>query len=185
MNWRCAIAPRLMFTGLVMLFGFMASAHAVNTISVDDLQAAMRTLGFLESLPKNGVIVVGIVYSPDTPNSKALATETANFIGATLGPNSRVLRPEILSTTDLAQFQNHLDVMFLVEGASNHSQEILSAVRRLHVVSISSDRVCLDTKCCVLMVSTGQRVEITLNTALADAVGARFSMVFTMVVKRK
>jgi hypothetical protein len=37
----------------------------------------------------------------------------------------------------------------------------------------------------VLMVRTGQRVEISLNTELADAVGARFSLVFTMVVKRK
>jgi hypothetical protein len=35
------------------------------------------------------------------------------------------------------------------------------------------------------MVHTGQRVEISLNTALADVVGARFSLVFMMVVKRK
>jgi hypothetical protein len=35
------------------------------------------------------------------------------------------------------------------------------------------------------MVRAGQRVEISLNTALADAVGARFSLVFMMVVNRK
>jgi hypothetical protein len=89
-----------------------------------------------------------------------------------------------LSTSTLAKFEGHLDVVFLVMGASKHPEVILGAVRRLHLVSISDDPVCVDTKCCVLMVSVGQRVAISLNTALAEAVGARFSVFFTMVVKR-
>lgn len=176
--------PILILTLFVMLVR-VRSASAMDQISADNLQTAMRTLGFLESLPKDGGIVVGVVYSPDTPNSKVMATEAAKYIGATPGPNSRVLRPVVLSTTELAQFQSRLDLVFLVAGASNHSEEIVSALRRLRVVSISDDPACGVTKCCVLMVSTGQRIEISLNTALADAVGAHFSLVFTMVVKRK
>jgi hypothetical protein len=61
---------------------------------------------------------------------------------------------------------------------------ILEAILHHRLVSISDDPICIQEKCCVLMVRAGQRVEITLNTALADAVGARFSLVFTMAVKR-
>jgi len=168
-----------------MLLGIVPSAYAADQVSVDNLQAAVRTLSFLESLPKEGTIIVGVVYPSDIPSGEALAAQTAKVIGTMRGPNSRMLRSIILSTNDLVKFEGHLDMIFLVTGASKHSEAILDVMRTRHLMSISDDPVCVDTKCCVLLVLTGQRVEISLNTALADEVGARFSLVFTMVVKRK
>jgi hypothetical protein len=43
----------------------------------------------------------------------------------------------------------------------------------------------MDARCCVLMVQAGSSVNIVLDTALADAAGAQFSSVFTMMVKRR
>jgi hypothetical protein len=175
----------LVITFFVVLLGVVPTAHAVEQVSVDNVQAAMRTLAFLESLPKNGTIIVGVVYPSEAPTAEALATETAKVIGAMRGPNSSLLQPLVLSTNNLAQYVGYLDVIFLVTGASKHSDVILSVMHRCHLLSVSDDLACLDAKCCVLMVHTGQRVEITLDTGLADAVGARFFRVFTMVVKRK
>jgi YfiR/HmsC-like len=169
----------------VALFGIMPTAHAVDRASVDNLQASVRTLGFLESLPKEGPLVVGVIYASDIPNSEVLAAQTAAFLSTMRGPNSRRLNPQVVSTKDLADFEGRLDVLFLVQGASNHSDIILDAIHRHHLVSISDDPLCSVAQCCVLMVRTAQRVEISLNTALADAVGARFSLVFMMVVDRK
>jgi YfiR/HmsC-like len=169
----------------VALFGIMPTAHAVDRASVDNLQASVRTLGFLESLPKEGPLVVGVIYASDIPNSEVLAGQTAAFLSTMRGPNSRRLQPQVLSIDDLAHFEGHLDVLFLVQGATKHSDVLLDAMRRLHLVTISDDSLCSVTQTCVLMVRAGQRVEISLNTALADAVGARFSLVFMMVVNRK
>jgi hypothetical protein len=188
MNWRhpITVVSGLTLLLVVMLFGVVPSAHAAaDQVSVENLQASVRTLNFLESLSKEGIIVVGVVYPADVPTAKSLAVNTAKVISTLAGPNSRTLQPTILSTTDLAQFNGHLDVIFLVAGACKHPELVLGALRRLHLVSISDDPACVDTNCCVLMVHTVGRVEITLNTALADAVGARYSLVFTMVVKRK
>ena len=69
-------------------------------------------------------------------------------------------------------------------GAAN-AQAIADIVRRRHVISISTDPACLDSKCCVLMVHAERKVEIVLDTALADAAGAHFSSVFAMMVKRR
>ncbi len=65
------------------------------------------------------------------------------------------------------------------------SADVSDYVRQNRVVSISSDPACLDAQCCVLMVRSGSGVDIVLDTAMADAAGARFSSVFTMMVKRR
>lgn len=186
MNCKQSIAgaSALIATFLVMLFGAVPIAYCADHVSADDLEAAMRTLNFLESLPKDGPIIVGVVYPSDVAAGKELAAQTATIIGRMRGPGSRQFHPMVISTDDLTRFDGHLDALFLVTGSSKHSDVIQAAILRHHLVSISDDPICLEAKCCVLTVQSGQRVEITLNTALADAVGARFSLVFTMVVKR-
>jgi hypothetical protein len=171
-------------TLLVILFGVVRPAHALDQRSVDNLQAAIHSLSFLDSLPKEGPIVIGLIYSSDVPTSEALAADSAKVIGSMHGPNSRTLQPLLLSTNALVQYEGHLDVIFVVRGAFTQPEMLLDTVRRHHLVSISDDPACLISKCCVLVINTGQRVEISLNTGLADVVGARFSLVFTMVVKR-
>jgi hypothetical protein len=178
-------ARALIVTFFVVLFGIVPPANALDQPSVDNLQAAVRALSFLESLPKEGTIVVGVIYPSDIPTGEASAAEAAKVVSTMRGPNARKLQPLILSSDDLAQFGGHLDVLFLLAGTSRHPDAIVAAMRRHHLVSISDDPLCVDSNYCVLMVHTGQRVEISLNTSLADAVGARFSLVFMMVVKRK
>jgi hypothetical protein len=178
-------ARALIVTFFVVLFGIVPPANALDQATVDNLQAAVRALSFLESLAKEGNIVVGVVYPSDIPTSEDLAAQAAKVIASMRGPNSRTLQPIVLSTNNLAQFGGHLDVLFLLAGTAKHSDAIVSTMRLHHLVSISDDPLCVDSNCCVLMVHTGQRVEISLNTALADVVGARFSLVFMMVVKRK
>ena len=179
-----AATSALILTWCGVLLG-TPSAHAMDQVSVENIQAAMRTLSFLESLPKEGPIVVGVVYPSDIPDAQVVAEATAQLIGTLHGPNSRPLRAQVISTNALAPFEGHLDVLFLMVGASKHSALIVDTIRRHRLVSISDDPLCANTQCCVITVRTGQRVEISLNTALADAVGARFSLVFTMVVKRQ
>jgi hypothetical protein len=175
---------KLILTLLVLLLGVVPHAGGAEPISIDNLQAAMQTLNFLESLPKEGPVTIGVIYASEIPNSRIPATETAKAIGAMRGPNNRDVQAVALSIDDLSHYAGHLAVIYLLSGASNHADAIMTAVRRLHALSISDDPACLAAKCCVLMVRSAQRVEITLNSALADAAGARFSLVFMMVVKR-
>jgi hypothetical protein len=165
-----------------------ADTHAVyagENVTVTDLRAAVSALGFLENLPRNESLVIGVVYAANVPAAEASATQTAKLVSAIPGPNSAMLRPAVISTAELGQFRGRLDALFLMPGASTQAEAVLDAVHRRRLVSISNDPACLDEKVCVLMVRSGPRVEIVLDAALADAVGARFSPVFAMVVKRK
>jgi hypothetical protein len=168
---------------LVMLLWGIPHANAAEPVSIDNLQAAVQTLKFLDSLPKDGPIAIGVIYAPEVSNAQLLATETSKALSAMRGPNNRDIQTVVMTTDEVSHYAGHLDVVYLLVGVSNHSNVIVPALHRLRAVSISDDPACMVAACCVLLVRSGQRVEITLNSALAGAAGARFSLVFMMVVK--
>jgi len=161
------------------------SPPALAEISVDDLQAVVRSLGFLDTLPKDGTIAVRVVYAAD---AGAAAAQTADRLNAIQGPNSATFKAQAVPVGGLPGDQDRLDALLLANGACTdpaNAQAIADIVRRRHVISISTDPACLDSKCCVLMVHSERKVEIVLDTAMADAAGAHFSSVFAMMVKRR
>ena len=169
----------------LLLIGTVRLARAAGDISIGDLQATTRALGFLDSLPNDGTIVVGLVFSSNLPESKAAATEVAGWLTANMGRDKSIFRPKLVSVDALVQGNDRLDAIFLMPGLTSDAATIAEAMRRRHLVSISTDPACLETSCCVLMVHADHGVEIVLDMAVAEAVGARFSTVFTMMVKRK
>jgi hypothetical protein len=128
---------RLLILAFFVLQWGAVPTHAMTQTSAENIQAAMQTLSFLESLPKEGPIVVGVVYPSDGADAQAVAEATAQLIGSMHGPNSRVLQPMIISTNDLAREEAHLDVLFLVVGAPKHSSLIMDTIRRHRLVTAS------------------------------------------------
>lgn len=170
---------------ICMAIALAPSGRAADLVALADLQAATRSLGFLDSLQNRSTISIGVVYGAGVRDGKNSATQTAGALSAMGGPGSSTIRANIVAVDDLAQNAQHFDVLYLLPGVAANGALIADAVRRQHVVSISSDPACLDAKCCVLMVQAGSNVNIVLDTALADAAGAHFSSVFTMMVKRR
>ena len=158
---------------------------AATEISADDLQAVTRALGFLDTLPKDGTIAVGVVYAAD---ASPAAAQTVDKLNAIPGPNSATFKAQSIAVDRLAANQDRLDALLLEDGVCvdpANAQAVGEVVRKRHIVSISTSPACLESKCCVLMVHTDRKVEIVLDTALAEAAGARFSSVFAMMVKRR
>ncbi len=154
-------------------------------ISADDLQAVARALGFLDTLPKDGTIAVGVVHTADASQA---AARTVDKLNAIPGPNSATFKAQSIAVDGLAGDQGRLDALLLENGTCAdpaNAQAVAEMVRKRHIVSISTSPACLESKCCVLMVHTDRKVEIVLDTALADAAGALFSSVFAMMVKRR
>lgn len=159
-------------------------ALAADDVSLADLKAATRSLGFLQNLPRAGTFTVGIVYAPGS-NGKSLGQQVVEQMRGLAGPNGSGLKPETIAVNDLPGHMAHLDALFLVPGASANAATILDAARRRHLLVMSNDPACLDQHCCMLMVRDAGRVEIVLDSALADSAGVSFSSVFAMMVKHK
>jgi hypothetical protein len=174
-----------LIVSLWTIFGTTQIALAADDVTIADLQAAARAIGFLNNLPRDGTVVVGVVYASQNPSSRALAAQTASLLSTLAGPNKSTIRARLLSVDNLVQANDRLDVIFLMPAMSAEAPAIVDAIRRRHILSISSDPTCLETNCCVLMVRANPEVEIILNSAMAQSVGADFSTVFAMIVKRK
>jgi len=175
------------FSAIVAACALLAAtpAQAAASATQANLQAASRALGFLDSLRGHDAIAIGVIYAPSAPNNKADAARVAEQLSALAGPNASTIRASAVAVEDLAHATQRFDALYLMQSATPSATAISGYVRQHQVVSISGDPACLDAKCCVLMVQSGAGVNIVLDTALAAAVGAQFSSVFTMMVKRK
>lgn len=160
-------------------------AHAADAVALADLQAATRSLGFIDALQNRTSISIGVVYGAGVRDGRNSAALTAGALAAMRGPGSSTIRANILTVEELTQNEQHFDALYLMPGLAANGAQIADAVRRQQVVSITSDPACLDARCCVLMVQAGSGVNIVLDTTLAAAAGAQFSSVFTMMVKRR
>ena len=168
---------------LVLLTAASPRAYATDDITPSDLEATARAIGFLNNLPKDGTITVGIVYA-DTADGKAKAAQTAGLLGGVQGQSKAKFRTVLIAAKDLTQ---------TAETRRRHPDAEPGDIPGRYgrsgapppVVSISTDAGCTDAKSCVLMIHTAGRVRIVLDTALADAVGAQFSSIFMMMVERK
>jgi hypothetical protein len=153
-------------------------------VTIADLQAVTRAMGFVENLPHDGSVVIGIVYA-NGDSDRATAAITASQLAAMPGPANATIRTVLIPAQNFASTSGRLDIVVLMPMPPGAGKEIAAAVRARQVVSISTDPACLDARCCVLMIQTTPRVEIVLDTVTANDVGARFSPIFTMLVKRR
>jgi hypothetical protein len=161
---------------------FAAAASAAE-VTPADLSAAVRSLGFLASLQNRPVIQIGVVYNAGDPASRAQAQRVAGELSRLAGPGSASISAMPVAVQDLAG--QRFDALYLLTLPPETSRNVGDYVRRQGVVSVSADPQCLDVQTCVLMVQARSNMSVVLDTALARAAGARFSTVFTMLVKRK
>jgi len=158
-------------------------AQAADDVSLADLKAATRSLGFLQNPPKSGGYAIGVVYAPGSANGKTLSQQAADRIRSLPGPHDGGLKVESFAVSELAGHADRLDALYLVPGTSGSA--IADIARRKHLLVMSNDPACLDQRCCMLMVRDNGRVEIVLDTELAQSADVSFSSVFAMMVKHK
>lgn len=169
----------------VVCFFAFAPAHAAAEVAPADLEAAVRTLGFLDSLQRHSPIAVSVVYKAGDAESKVQAQRAAAILAGLPGPNSSTITSNVVSTGELGQGARKVDVIYVLPGASDNSRAVADFTRRQRVLSISNDPACLNAQCCALVVRAGARTEIVLDTTAARETGATFSSFFMMMVKRR
>ncbi|MGB8840387.1 MAG: YfiR/HmsC family protein [Aliidongia sp.] len=182
---RIAAGRRLLLASAAALLMIFTPPCAVGDVTDADLQAGARALGFLDSLPHDGIVAVGIVYADAVSESKAQAQQTADRLRMIPGPNNSRFVPVLIPVETLSRTSERVDVLYLMPGVSGSAATIAEVARQRHLLTLSDDPACVDSHDCVLMVRSDRRVEIVLDIALADAVGVHFPSVFMMLVTRK
>jgi len=179
--WFLAPKRRIVAGVFAAALGLSSPALCADDIPPNDLHAIVNALGFLNGLPHGAPITVGVVFGAD---NKA-AAQTAAALDAMPGPAQSSFKTVVIAAKDLGHAPAHLDAAIIMPDASAQAALVADAARHRKLVTVATDPSCLEQDACVLLVRSGARVHIVLDTQLAGAVGANFSSVFTMMVERK
>lgn len=171
--------------GAVLLAAGLPCPASAAEVTAADVQAAMRSLGFLTALQNRPAISVAVVYHGGDTEGKQAASRIAAILAHSNGPGSATVQATIVTVQELSGVSQHVDALYLMPLPYDSARLVSDFVRKQNVVSLSADPACLDMGACVLMVQARASMTIVLDTALAQAVGAKFSTVFTMMVKRR
>lgn len=164
-------------TAAVTLLGVTCSSAA--DLSAANFKAISNALSFVEGMPRSSVIQVGVVFGSD---NKA-AEQAARQLEATPSSLESIFKATPIADRELGREPRHLNLLLVMPDASGRF--VSDFARREKVISIGLDPSCIDEGSCVLMIQSQGRIHVVLQTRLADAVNAKFSSVFTMMVERK
>ncbi len=162
------------------LLGFATTeAHATNQ---SDILVGMQTLQLMPDRP-TGNVVVAIVYDPTISRSRGDAEDIMDILNHgvdTLG----FIKPVglMVPVTELGKLSK-ARVAIIAEGTQAAMNQISIAATESHVLTMSTDIICVRTGKCVLGIVTERSVEIYYNKAAAEAAKISFSPAFVMLVK--
>jgi len=144
-----------------------------------NLPVATRVISFLQPAP-SGAIAAAIIYEPGNAASEAEAASIERAGPLLVGKGT--LRLKRVSVGALGQLAG-MRVAFVTAGLREQEGQIAAAAARQSTLTITSDLVCVQAAHCVVAISSGSHVQITVSRAAAKAAKIQFGSAFLMLVK--
>lgn len=153
---------------------------AVPTAAADlNLPVATRVISFLQPAP-TGTIPAAIVYEPGNAASEAEAASIER--AGTLSTGKGMLKLKRVAANALGGLTG-MRVAFVTSGLREEEGQIAAAAARQSILTIGSDLGCAQAGHCVVAISNGAHVQITVSRAAAKAANIQFGSAFLMLVK--
>lgn len=170
-----------MLSVLVLCFAAFWPVPSQAQFTPRDAQIIARTLSFLEPAEPS-VVEIGIAYAPDRADSARQAQELHAAIGDALIAGKITLKARLIPVDQLVNATG-IGGIFVTQDLGPHLDAVVTAARRLHVPTISTEMGCVRSAHCILAFSSQPTVEITLNHDAAINAGVHFTQAFRMLVR--
>ena len=167
-----ALTVGLSFAALVL----PANAQVTQT----DLLVAGRALGFIDTLKRDSVVHVGIVYDPGVAQSAQQAAEFNAISANGLRIGGQEFRPVMVPIDRLESAG--VEAFFLTEGLGAEAAKVARVSRARKIPCITFDLSQVRNGNCAMGVRSRPRIEVFVNRAAADATGMKLAAVFRIMV---
>lgn len=161
--------------------GLVALGCATPLAAELNVPIAVRVVSFIQPSP-TGVIPAAILYDPDDAASEAEAASIERAVGSGLTVGRSIIRIRRVPVSAMGALSGYR-VAFVTVGLRAEQASIAAAANRSSVLTISSDRICVQSGRCVVGVAASPKVQITVNRAAARAANIRFGSAFLMLIK--
>jgi hypothetical protein len=155
-------------------FGSTVAAEVTPT----DLQVAARALSFMEK-PFAGLVRVGILYAPSSPESVREAETLRALLGEGMKIGKLELKPSLVKTSDAATAS--VDLFFLTEFVTPADASAAGIVA-LKRPCVTTDFAQVQSGACLMGIRSAPKVQIVVNRAAAKDSGVAFATVFRVMI---
>jgi hypothetical protein len=145
----------------------------------NNVLAGARSLSFLQPA-LSGSVTAAIVYQPGDADSEVEAQAIEHALGNGLVIGSLTLKPKRVSANALGGLIG-AKVAFVTRAAND--RQVASAAAQRSIITISSDPACAQAGLCVVSISSGPKVQISVSKAACKASNVKFGAAFLMLVK--
>lgn len=158
-----------------------ALGYAVPVLAELNVPIAARVISFRQPA-LGGPIMTAILYEPGNGASEAEAALIERTIGSGLVVGRSVIRTRRVPISTMGTLSG-FSVAFVTTGLRDDQASIAAAADRSSVLTITSDSACVNAGRCVVGITQGAKVQITVNRAAARAANIRFGSAFLMLIK--
>ena len=171
---------------VLALLVFMCSAPVTSAFAdtdKSDLVVAMKTLPLLANKIV-GMAKIAVIFDANNADSKQEATHIKNIIESGLEIPGDIKLVAILVPVTSLQDISGKQIAILTDGLSKYYDAINQLAINNHVLTMSTDLVCVHANKCILGIISQPKVEIYYSKQAADAAQVSFGPVFSMLVKQ-
>ncbi|MDN4634116.1 YfiR/HmsC family protein [Sphingomonas sp. PsM26] len=161
--------------------GLIALGCATPLAAELNVPIAVRVVSFIQPSP-TGVVTAAILYDPGDTASEGEAASIERAVGSGLSVGRSIIRTRRVPVLAMGMLSGYR-VAFVTVGLRAEQDSIATAANRSSVLTISSDRSCVQSGHCVVGVTASPKVQITVNRAAARAANIRFGSAFLMLIK--
>jgi len=148
-----------------------------------DVLVGIKTLSMLNrELPSP--LVMGIVYDPSNPESKANAESIKALLDKGVKTSEgTAVSGQLLPLSKINELAN-VSVAFITTGVRDHFDAIAQLSATHNILTMTSDLDCVRANKCVLGIASKNIVEIYLSRAASETAKINFDSAFIMLVKK-
>lgn len=158
----------------------LAATCPVNAATFN-VPVAARVISFQQPPPARA-IVAAIIFDPADPESAAEAAAIEKQVGGGVNAGKAQVRVRRVPANQLGGLAG-AEVAFVTSGIRERQADIAAAAQRGGILTITSDLACVSAGRCAVAVSSGAKVQITVNRAACKAAKIQFNSAFLMLVK--
>ena len=146
-----------------------------------DIEVFSRAIGFLDKAIQYPARVY-VIYDAQIPKTERAAKDILEKLDRKNAP--ALYRPTLANTRALADIEGikDIDIAFIPAGMQGQYETIKTLLTAKGVLTVSSDRSCVEADACVISVQSQPKVKIYVSRTASGLADIQFQQAFRMMI---
>ncbi len=161
----------------------LGATHAYGSMA-EEVELLSKSIKYIKGIESGGEgLTIGVVYSKGSAASLEQAELFVRELSASDSAKTFGLTPELIAVEDLEKAPD-LQLAYVSSHLNKHFGRIYQYAREHKIFTVSTDKSCVETRCCILSFDGSAGLNIFLNQSNLRALGFGINAAFKFMVRR-